>query len=37
LHIAILREFRVVGVEMAPPQDVRLIGNAAAPGPKTSG
>jgi potassium-dependent mechanosensitive channel len=36
LHIAILREFRVSGVEMAPPQDVRLIGGAAAPGPKTS-
>ena len=37
LHIAILREFRVSGVEMAPPQDVRLIGNVAAPSPKTSG
>ena len=37
LHIAILREFRAAGIEMTPPQDVRLIGNAAAPSPKSSG
>jgi small-conductance mechanosensitive channel len=36
LHIAILREFRAARIEMTPPQDVRLIGNASAPGPKSS-
>jgi potassium-dependent mechanosensitive channel len=36
IHVAILREFRAGGIEMSPPQDVRLIG-AAAPGAKTPG
>ena len=36
IHIAILREFRACGIEMSPPQDVRLIG-AAAPGAKAPG
>jgi small-conductance mechanosensitive channel len=37
IHIAILREFRAGGIEMAPPQDVRLIGTPAPdPRPKTS-
>jgi len=34
IHVAILREFRACGIEMSPPQDVRLIGGAAAPGTK---
>lgn len=31
IHVAILREFRAAGIDMTPPQDVRLIGGAAAP------
>jgi potassium efflux system protein len=30
LHIAILREFRAAGIDMTPPQDVRLVGRAPA-------
>jgi potassium-dependent mechanosensitive channel len=30
LHVAILREFRAAGIDMTPPQDVRLIGGAPA-------
>jgi potassium efflux system protein len=35
IHIAILREFRAAGVDMTPPQDVRLVGQAAVPDPKS--
>jgi len=30
IHIAILREFRAAGIDMTPPQDVRLVGRAPA-------
>ena len=32
IHIAILRQFRASGIDMTPPQDVRLIGGRAADG-----
>jgi len=31
IHIAILRQFRAAGIELSPPQDVRLIGGAQQP------
>jgi small-conductance mechanosensitive channel len=37
IQIAILREFRASGIEISPPQDVRLIGGTAAPGAKAPG
>ena len=30
IQVAILREFRAAGIDMTPPQDVRLVGGGAA-------
>ena len=30
IHVAILREFRAAGIDMTPPQDVRLLGGSSA-------
>jgi len=30
IHVAILREFRAAGIDMTPPQDVRLLGGLSA-------
>ena len=34
IHFAILRAFRAAGIDMTPPQDVRLIGGAGAAEPR---
>ena len=36
IHVAILREFRAAGIDMSPPQDVRLVGRRCRPDAKSS-